>query len=236
MSSPWHLPRSRSTHGSAGGPWRGRTPGRVTRSPSPPAWAKAMSSTDPSPTSPSVTPTRTSGTTSSSLTQSGPAVWKRSRASERRYRAGGRRIRSHRGGQARPQEADADRHHHEREQAPDDRFWHPGVQAGADISAGQAANPQGDPRRPVRGHAAVLVNRQDGERDHAGERGDEGRTERGGRDLGGRLAVGDQDRGQDGSAADAVDAADAARDGGHQADHGARQPGLAGGAGRGHLG
>ena len=51
-------------------------------SPSPPAWAKAMSSTDPSPTSPGATPTRTSGTTSSSLTRSGPAVSKRSRASE----------------------------------------------------------------------------------------------------------------------------------------------------------
>ena len=69
--------RSPSTRASAGGRWRGRTPGPATRSPSPNTWAAATRSTGRSPTSRSATPTRTSRTTRSSSTRSGPGGWKR---------------------------------------------------------------------------------------------------------------------------------------------------------------
>jgi hypothetical protein len=52
------------------------------------------------------------------------------------------------------------------------------VQTGAGASARQAANSHRDSRWPVRGDAAVLVNRQDRKRHHPRERGDKGRTER----------------------------------------------------------
>jgi hypothetical protein len=45
-------------------------------------------------------------------------------------------------------------------------FRHPGVQAGTDVAADQATGPQRDPGRPVLGHAAVLVNRQDSSKCH----------------------------------------------------------------------
>ena len=76
--------RSRSTRGSAAGRWRGPTPDRATRSPSPRTSARRTGSTGRSPTSPSATPTRTSGTTRPSPTRSGPAGSRRSRGSDLR--------------------------------------------------------------------------------------------------------------------------------------------------------
>ena len=58
--------RSRSTHASAGGRWRGPTPALGTQSPLRSTWARAMRSTHRSPISPGGTRIRTSGTISSS--------------------------------------------------------------------------------------------------------------------------------------------------------------------------
>ena len=55
-----------------------------------------------------------------------------------------------------------------------------------------------------------MVKGQDGEGHYPGDGSHEGRGQGGRRDVGGRAAGADQDRSQDGAAADAVDAADAA--------------------------
>ena len=62
--------------------WPGPTPAPATRWPSPPTWERATSSTGRSPTSPSTTPTRTSGTTRRSWARSVPAGCKPSQACE----------------------------------------------------------------------------------------------------------------------------------------------------------
>jgi hypothetical protein len=56
---------------------------------------------------------------------------------------------------------------------------------------------------------AVVAGGQHGEGGYPGDRGHEGGCEGGGRDLLGTAAVGDEDRREDGSTADAIDAADA---------------------------
>ena len=81
---------------SAGGRWRGRTPGPATRSPSPDTSAPATRSTGPSPTSHCATPTRTSATTRPSSPPSDPGGWKPSKASDDPVRmlAGRRSVRA----------------------------------------------------------------------------------------------------------------------------------------------
>ena len=76
-------------------------------------------------------------------------------------------------------------------------FRHAGVDAGAGISAGQAAGAQGDAGGPVRGDSAVMVDRQDRERGHPGEEVMKVEASAAGATCGGRLAVGDQDGRQD---------------------------------------
>jgi hypothetical protein len=56
----------------------------------------------------------------------------------------------------------------------DQHIGQPCLETGSGVPAGQPAQAQGDPGRPVRGHGAVLMHRQDGEGDYAGDRCDEG--------------------------------------------------------------
>ena len=71
-------------------------------------------------------------------------------------------------GQPRPQIAGADEQDENADYPADHRLGKPWLQLGADIGTRKAASSEGDPRGPVRRYRAVLVDRQDSERDDAG--------------------------------------------------------------------
>src|SRR6185437_13377376 len=115
-----------------------------------------------------------------------------------------------------PQELGGDGDGEDANDAADQDVGELGLHPGSEVAAGDAADAQRDASGPVRRDRAV-ADGQEGEGEHAAERGHEGRGEGRRGDLGGRAAGSDQDRGQDRSAADPVDTADAPGHGG-QAD------------------
>src|SRR6185437_502431 len=136
-----------------------------------------------------------------------------------------RRTAARMSAQASPQVAAADGEHRDPDYAPDERIGQPGLDAGTGVGARQAADPQGDARRPVRRDGAVVVNGQEREGDYPGHRGHEGGGEGGRGDLGRLAARGDQDGGQDRAAPDSVDSPGAADgDGQRNQDGGRQQP------------
>ena len=72
--------------------------------------------------------------------------------------------------QAGPQVAGADGDHQDADQAADQIIGQPGLNAGTGIATGQAAEAERDADGPVRDHRARLMQRLDGEGDHARDR------------------------------------------------------------------